>query len=288
MRIFKHWDGPDPGGTPGRVFTASIGQEKLTRAGAYLDHLRIGLKGDIATAAVAIEAFADVLSEYDVWVGSDLRIKADGNDLCALMALYFKQLPVLGENSHNTGTDVIGGLKVPLQVDVPENLEITHAATRTAVTNVSVETISVSGYWLDANPGRKPIHCVVVTWTSNGSTGDEIKDFRLPPIGRLVGMILAMPAASDFTDANFDISAQRVKLLKDSTAVAELNTLGDAEGLEEVNFVSLSIYGDLLARYKRFDFRPEGFDLKSGTFNLKIDNQDASDALRLLPIIEIE
>ena len=288
MRIFKHWDGPDPGNTPGRVFTASIGQEQMTVAGAFLDHLRIGLKGAVATSAVAIEDFVDVLSEFDLWVGPDLRIKADGNDLCALMSLYYRQMPSLGENSDATGNDFVSGLKVPVQVAADPAKPFTMAATRAAVTNIATETISVTGHWLDANPGRKPIHAVVVTFTSAASTGDEIKDFRIAPVGRLVAMILAMPAASDFTDGNIDISAQRVKLLKDSEAVCELNVLGDAEAIEEVNHVSLSIFGDLLTRYKRFDFRPEGFDLKSGIFNLKLDNQDASDAIRFIPVIEME
>ena len=35
MKISKHWDGPDPGGTPGRVFTSSIGQELMVPGGPF-------------------------------------------------------------------------------------------------------------------------------------------------------------------------------------------------------------------------------------------------------------
>ena len=95
MRIYKHWDGPDPGATPGRVFTASIGQELMVPGGPFLSHLMLGVRGTIATTAIPIEEFIDLISEYDVWVGPELRIKLDGNDLCALSAYYAVVTPLV-------------------------------------------------------------------------------------------------------------------------------------------------------------------------------------------------
>src|SRR3990167_10667016 len=113
MRISKHWDGADPGGTPGRVFTASIGQELMVPGGKFLSHLMLGLRGTIATTAIPIEEFIDTISEYDVWVGPELRIKLDGNDLCALSAYYAGVVPLVLENTDATGSPITTRLKIP-------------------------------------------------------------------------------------------------------------------------------------------------------------------------------
>ena len=288
MRVYKHWDGPDPGGTPGRVFTASIGQETLVQGGAYLDKLAIGLKGAVATAAVVIEDFIDVLSEFDFWVGSELRLKLDGNDCCALSAYFYGQRPALGENTDATGNDFAGGIFLPVQQAHDAAKPFSMAATRAAVTNIATETLSVTGYWLDAAGAGKPIHAVTVTLTSAGATGDDQYNWQLPPTGRLMGLLAAMPAASDFADGNIDVSFQRLKIMRSTSPVAEFNTLADGKPLVETNLVAQSIFADLLGRYKYFDLRPEGINLKDGIYTIKIDNQDASDALRFIPIVEME
>ena len=288
MRIFKHWDGPDPGGTPGRVFTASIGQETLVQGDKYLDHLKLGLKGAVATAAVVIEDFIDAISEFDFWVGSELRLKLDGNDLCALSAAFYGELPVLGENTDATGNDFAGNIKVPVQQDWDPAKPFSMAATRAAVTNIATETLSVTGYWYSSNPGKKAIQAVTVTLTSAGATGDDQYNFQLPPVGKMKKLIAAMPAASDFTDTNIDVSFQRLKIMKSNLPVAEFNTLADSRPVVETNVVSQSIFADLLGRYKIFDIDGEGIDLKDGIYTIKVDNQDASDALRFIAVVELE
>jgi len=287
MRIFKHWDGPDPGATPGRVFTGSIGQEILVPGGAFLSHLMLGLRGTIATTAIPIEEFIDTISEYDVWVGSELRIKLDGNDLCALSAYYAGVVPLVLENTDATGSLIVGGIKLPINTPVSTDKPMSHAATKATQTNVVVETLSVTGYYLENGGSRKPVHAVGITLTSAAATGTDVFNFRLPPVGRLVKLIMAMPAASDFTDTNIDVAFQRVKLVRDGEVVAELNTLGDHRQVLVTNLLTQLPTDDLLSRYKHFDLSDEGFDLKSGVWTLTIDNQDASDALRIIPVIEM-
>ena len=99
---------------------------------------------------------------------------------------------------------------------------------------------------------------------------------------------MAMPAASDFTDTNIDVAFQRVKLIKDGEVLAEFNTLGDHKQMLVTNLLTQLPTDDLISRYKHFDLSDEGFDLKSGVWTITIDNQDASDALRINPVIEIE
>ena len=103
----------------------------------------------------------------------------------------------------------------------------------------------------------------------------------------MVGLILAYPAASDFGEANVSVSANRVEIIRDGEVVGSLNTLASALHTEESEYLTKLPVGDLLHRYKRFDFRPEGFDLKEGVYNLAIDNQDVSDAIRIIPVIEV-
>jgi|SRR3990167_321966 len=288
MRIYKHWDGPDPGATPGRVFTSSIGQELLVSGGAFLSHLMLGLRGTIATTAIPIEEFIDTISEYDVWVGSELRIKLDGNDLCALSAYYAGVVPLVLENTDATGSLIVGGIKLPINAPADNAKPMSHAATKVTQTNVVVETLSVTGYWIDNAGDRKPVHAVVITLTSAGATGTDVFNFRLPPVGKLVKLIMAMPAASDFTDTNIDVAFQRVKLVRDGETVAELNTLGDHQQKLVTNLLTQLPTDDLLSRYKHFNFSDEGFNLKEGVWTITIDNQDASDALRIIPVIEME
>ena len=288
MRIYKHWDGPDPGATPGRVFTASIGQELMVPGGPFLSHLMLGVRGTIATTAIPIEEFIDLISEYDVWVGSELRIKLDGNDLCALSAYYAGVTPLVLENTDATGSLIVGGIKLPINAPADAAKPFSHAATRAAQTNVTVETLSVTGYYINAKGTRKPVHAVVITLTSAAATGTDSFNFRLPPVGRLVKLIMAMPAASDFTDTNIDVAFQRVKLIKDGEVLAEFNTLGDHKQMLVTNLLTQLPTDDLISRYKHFDLSDEGFDLKSGVWTITIDNQDASDALRIIPVIEME
>ncbi|MEK7068407.1 MAG: hypothetical protein AAB964_01175 [Patescibacteria group bacterium] len=288
MRISKHWDGPDPGATPGRVFTASIGQELIVPGGKFLSHLMLGVRGTIATTAIPIEEFIDLISEYDVWVGPELRIKLDGNDLCALSAYHAGVVPLVLENTDATGSLIVGGIKLPIGSPADPAKPFSHAATRAAQTNVTVETLSVTGYYLDNAGNRKPVHAVVITLTSAGSAGTDTFNFRLPPVGRLVRLIMAMPAASDFTDTNIDVAFERVKLIRDGETIAELNTLGDHKQVLVTNLLTQLPTDDLLSRYKHFDFSDEGFDLKNGVWTLTIDNQDATDALRIIPVIEMQ
>ena len=287
MRINRIWDAALPSATPGRVFTGSIGQENVIGQDAFLDHLTLGMSGDVDTGAVVIEAFVDILSLFTLRFGAETRIQMDGNDLVALSAFYYDQLPFIHENTDATGTNVIGGIKIPVQQAVDAAKPFTMSADLAEPANLDTETISVDGYWLSQDYGRKPVHAVLTTLTSAAATGRDQFNFRLTPVGTMIGLIIAIPAASDWAEANVGISVERVEIIKDGEVVGSLNTLASEMHTEESEALTKLPIGDLLHRYKRFDFRPEGFDLKDGVYNLAIDNQDASDAIRIIPVVEM-
>ncbi len=285
MRPSKVYDGSDPGGTPGRVFTASIGQETIVPEGAFLDHVSLGLKGAVASAAVVIETFAGVLAEYSLRVGAETRIQANMRQLCALMALYYKDLPMIWENTDATGNDFIGNVQVPIQAPVDAAKPITHAATYATQTNIATETLAITAYW-DAEAGdRKPIHAVSIGHTTAGSAGYEVMGFRLAPVGKLVGLIIQN--LNEFADGNIDVSVQRVRILVNGQNFGQLNALADATRWVGRSVGVLDPMDDLLREFDCYDLGKSGIDCKDQEVVLSLDVQDASDAITILPIIEM-
>lgn len=285
MKTTKVWDGTDPGGTPGRVFTASIPQETIIPEGKVLTHLTMGIKGAVSTAAVAVEAFAGVLSEYVVKVGSENRIILNAQDLCALMAAYYGQMPLIGENTDNTGNDFIGGIKIPVYAATDVNKPFTHQATRTAVTNIGTETLAVSANWSDTDMGRKPVHAVKVPYTTSAATGYDTPAFRIAPVGRLRYLIIKQ--ANGFDDGNIDVSVQRVRLLANGQLYSQYNVLADFTPVIDVDVVTPRPIADLLRLYTVLDLGPDGVDAKGQELNIQLDNEDASDAVSIIPVLEI-
>lgn len=285
MRASKVWDGTDPGATPGRVFTASIPQETIIPEGVELTHMKLALKGAISSAAVAVESFAGVLSEYVLRVGAENRIILNLRDMIALQAFYFKTLPTIGENTDNTGNDFIGGVTLPVFAKVEQNKPLSHSAARTAVTNVGTETLAATAYFEDKPTGKKPIHAVAVPYTTAAATGYDTPAFRIAPVGTLIGLIIQQ--ANHFADGNIDVSVQRVRLLADGQVHSQFNALTDHTTIAAVDHVTPSPMGDLLRDYSIFDLRESGIDAKAQELTLQLDVEDASDAIRIIPVMEL-
>jgi len=285
MKTSKIWDGTDPGATPGRVFTASIGQELIIPEGGNLNYLKLGLKGAVSTAAVVVETFAPVLSEYVVRIGAETRIQMDGQDLVALMMAYFNQRPKIGENTDGTGNDFLGGVKVPIFAPVSNDKPITHAATRTAVTNISTETISVTGYWDKDGNGNKPVHAVKIALTTAAAAGYQELSARIAPVGTLKGLLVKQ--ANDFADGNIDVSIQRLRIKANGVVHSAFNSLGDGSTLADIDYVTPSPIAGLLAPYAYFNLGPTGIDAKGQELTVEFDVEDVSDAVVFIPILDI-
>ncbi len=284
-KVSKVWDGTDPGATPGRVFTASIGQETIIQNGKELSYLKLGMKGAVSTAAVAVETFAGLLSEYVLRIGAQERIVMNMQDLCALMVFYYGQLPVIGENTDATGNDYIGGVKVPVYSPVDNNTPVTHAATFATQTNIGTGTLAVSAYWDTGETNRKPIHAIKISHTTAGSAGIETLGFRIAPVGKLIGLMIKQ--ANDFDDGNIDVSVQRVRLLEDGQVHSQFNCLTDRMAFQNIDFVTPNPLADLIRTYTMLDLRPSGIDAKAKEITIQIDVEDVSDAISIIPILEM-
>lgn len=285
MKVFPIWDSAVGAATPGRVFTASIAQESIPKTGTRLDYLKMGVKGAVSSSAVVIETFAGLISPFTLRKGAENRIILALDELCALMAFYYGELPNIGENTDATGNDFIGGLKIPVYDNFDDNQQFLVQADRVAVSNIATETVALTGYADTGVEGKAPVHAVRIPHTTSGSAGLETFGSSIPPVGKLLGIILKMP--NGFADGNIDVSLQKVKLYEDGQEVAGINSLADVTIPGGVDFVTPSPMADLLRQFVFMDLRGAGFDTKAKRYTLAWDVQDVSDAIVIIPVFEV-
>ena len=286
MRVSKIWDGTDPGATPGRAFTADIGQEEIIQQGKFLQFLKLGWKGAITTGAVAVEAAAACFSEFVLRVGGQERIVLNLNELVALMSAYYNKPPLIGENSDNTGEVFIGGVKLPLGISTDPNKPITISAGFTTVSNVGTQTLAISGYWSEAAMVQKAIHAVRIALTSAAAAGYQELSSRIAPLGKLRYIIVKN--TTGFGDGNVDVSIQRLRLKIDGQLHCQWNSLADFTptvfGDNVLPLPTFTLGKDFLI----FDCGEDGIDVKGQEGVIEFDVQDVSDAVVFIPVIEME
>lgn len=285
MRISKVWDAADGSATPGRVFTASIAQEVIPALGTQLDYLKMGVKGAVSTAAVVIETFAGLISTFTLRKGAANRIVLALDELCALSVFHFGNQVAIGENTDATGNNFIGDIRIPVYDKFEQTNQFLVQADRAAQTNIATETVSLSSYADTGATAQKPVHAVRIAHTTSGTAGIEQLQSRIPAVGILRGLIIKVP--NGFTDANIDTSIQRVKIYDDTQVVAEFNDLGDAETLCELDYVTPSPRADLLRQFRVFRLGELGLDATKGTLSVAFDVQDVSDAIVMIPVLDI-
>lgn len=284
-KIAKVWDAADGSGTPGRVFTASIAQEVIPAMGKKLDFLKMGVKGAVSTAAVVIETFAGLISPFTLRKGAANRIVLALDELCALSVYYYKNFVAIGENTDNTGNDFLGNIKIPVNDDFDPANQFLISADRVAQTNIATETVSLTSYADSVEGARKPVHAVRIQHTTSGTAGIEQMQSKIPAVGMLRAIILKVP--NGFADGNIDTSVQRLKIYDDMQVVAEFNDLGDAENYSILDYVTPSPQADLFRQFRVFNFGDIGLDASKGTLSYAFDVQDVSDAIVIIPVLDI-
>lgn len=284
MRYDSIYEVAESSATPGRVFTASIADEQIIPKDKYLDHMLLAVKGAVSTAAVAIETFAGLLSEYKFNAGSETRIQLTLRQLAALSAWFYKQVPFMWENTDNTGNDFLFGIKIPVQETTDVSRPLSHAATRTAVTNIGTETIALYAGYYTGSMSRKPIHAVKIDYTTPGATGLTNLGVKIPPIGKLIGLI--WQSATPVADGTIIESIARVQIIVDGVVHTRLSS-ATHKGLGVPATVGvLDPIDDLFKVFCSADFRDEPIDLVGKTVELKLDVQETSAAVAIIPIIE--
>lgn len=285
MRIAKVWDAADGSATPGRVFTGSIAQEVIPALGTQLDFLKLGVKGAVSTAAVVIETFAGLISPFTLRKGAANRIVLNLDELCALSAFYYKNKIAIGENTDNTGNDFLGNIMIPVNDKFDAANQFLVQADRVAQTNIATETVGLTSYADVESTPRPPVHAVRIAHTTSGTAGIEQMQSRIPAVGMLKGLIIKVP--NGFADGNIDTSIQRVKIYDDMQVIAEFNDLTDAETLVDTDYVTPTPECDLMRQFRVFRFGDKGIDASKGTISVAFDVQDVSDAIVMIPVMDI-
>lgn len=277
------FQGADPGGNLGGTFTASLAERELIPKGEYLHELTIGLKGDTATAAVTMDTFLGILNPFIFKVGQETRIQLRGRDLLALNMFLYGSVPLFWSADTTNDDAKILGLKIPIWEKIDPGQNYSWSATRVAQTNVSGEVLELAARWSDKTLRDRPIYAVEQPFTTAAATGRTNLNIQLPKVGDLIGLILFNTnAPTNTADAS---SVQRVQLYMNGKRSSQFNvgTSGWIKGFNQENQALLM--QDAYNQYMFMDFQEDPIDAVANNIEIEVDVEDASDAVRLIPVM---
>lgn len=277
-------DGTNPGANLGAAFAANIGATQIVPKGAFLDHLKIGLSGAVATAPVTISTLLLALSQFTFKAGQETRIQLSGLDLLALHAATYEDLPFAWQNTDNTGFTFVLGLKVPIYEKIDSTLTYTYAANYTAQTNLTSVQLTVQAVYLNTPKQNAPIIAVPVPFTTPGSTGSTAVGATLQNLGKMIGLLLYNTTAPSDAAVKYDI--QRLTLVEGGKQTSVLLP-ASAEPLTGIQGYQISDnYGKALQPYAYWNFEDEPYDVNSSFMQFVADVETTAEATRLIPIIQ--
>lgn len=278
------FQGADPGGNLGGAFTASLAERELVTKGGYLHELTLGMKADTATAAVTLPTFLDTLNPFVFKVGQETRIQLRGRDILALNMFLYGSVPLFWSADSVSDDAKILGLKIPIWEKIDPNKSYSWGATRVGQTNVSGEVLELAARWSEKILNPNPIYAVEQPFTTAAATGRTNLNIQIPKLGNLIGLILFNTnAPTNTVDAS---SVQRIQLYLNGVRSSQFNvgTQGWVKGFNQENQALLM--QDVFSNYMFIDLRDDPIDTKSNNVEIEVDVEDASDAVRLIPIIE--
>jgi hypothetical protein len=246
-------------------------------------------------------------------VANEPRIVLQGRDAFALSTAWYNKSPAYNEGATGT-TDTVFGVRIPLNIKVQPKELYSYSITRTAVTNISLEVVSAGLYSLDHPPlgFANNVGATVVPKTQGGTglTGPDVGRFdirqitatlpgatgftqlvpKLPKIGLLRGLLVFSTTVP--TNAAVTASIQRLQLSLPTynpvdATWAELQTAF----LDNIDFTRADatalVTRQILQNYGWVELRDTPIDLVSNDLAVNVDAEVASDAVRLIPVIEI-
>lgn len=276
-------DGANPGGNLGQSFAANINSTQLAPKGKFLDYLIIGLKGAVSIAPVTVTTALAAISQFTFKAGQETRIQLNGRDLVALMSAFYKTLPLAWQNTDNTGTTYVLGIKVPIQETIDNNISYTYSFNYTAQTNFATPVLSMTAVYKESDGGKKPILAVPVAYTTPAATGTTSVNSRLTNLGNMAGLLIFNTTAP--TDAGDVYDIQRVQLVENGKQTSLL-TGANVDPLPGIHgYADATKFGNVLQPYQYFDFSDEQVNVKDGYVEFIVDVETVSEATRLIPII---
>lgn len=277
-------DGAEPGANLGTGFTTSISERNIIPKDKFLDHMLLSVRGAVSTAAVAIETFSGLLAPLTIKAGQETRIQLRLRDLVALQAWFYGETPELWENTDNTGQDFVFGVKIPIQETINADQVYSYSATRVAQTNIASEELALVGAYMSENKGKKPIIATELQYTTAAATGITQIGVQVPPVGKVLGLIVFNTSIP--TDSASTFSIQRLQVLLNGAISSKLPMSVGKRLTSGVSDGTLSPINDMLKPYSFFDFREEPIDAVANAVTFAVDVQATSEAVRIIAVLE--
>ncbi len=279
-----------PGANTGEAFTASIANRPLIPQvdENYWDSLSLSLFGQGAVAIVTLENFLNLCNPF-VFNANEPRIVMRGRDLFALSMAWYSGVPFAFEGAA-AAQDKVFGIRIPLWVKVKPTEQYSWQATRVAVTNISAETLGLSVLWKTGVPATGRIDAREIPFTTPAATGITQVVPKLPKIGKLLGLLVFATTAPTSAAQTSDVQTlylQGLKRVLVSANWADLQATFDQYFEETSGLGTVTVLQRLLTNYGFLDLRDEPIDLVNDDVAISIDAEVASEAVRLVPIIEV-
>lgn len=277
------YQGTDPGANVGGSFTASLSARPLVTKKGYLDSFYIGLKAATATAPVTMPTFLALLQPFTFMAGQEMRINLQGQDLFALNMFMYGSIPYFFSADTTADDTKIFGIRVPVWEKIDPSVTYSWAATRVAQTNVSSEVFELAAQWHDTVLHPHPIIAVTLSVTLPGATGRSNLNLVIPQVGDLIGLLVFNATVPSETADK--ASVQRLQIYINGNRASQFNqgTRGWINNFNQdyQDGLAQAVY----AQYMFIDLRDEPIDAKNNLIGIEVDVENASDAIRIIPIL---
>ncbi len=284
------FDGAVPGANLGGSFAASIQNLPVTPQPGenYLESLLLSFKADDATAVVSLAAFLDLVNPLQFNAGAPLT-QIRGRDAFALSTAWYGIVPRYREGAIGED-DKVAGIKVPVWAKTKPAEAWSFFITRVAVTNLSGEVLRLTGDFLEKAPNTGRLDIRQIPVTTPAALGITQLVPKLPKTGRLLGLLVFSTSVPSFTVDTASI--ERLFIDGAKTRYCDLHWQDLSAGLlyrpdslasagtQSPGVVALDNYGFA-------DFRDDPIDLVAEDIAINADVGVVSEAVRLLPIIEV-
>jgi hypothetical protein len=260
-------------------FTSSIDDTRIETV-KNLINLHLSIQGAMtAASAVGPETFVDVINPFELKVGAVPKIRLTGLELLAFNMLFLKRDPVMMRAGATTNDITrINDLVIPVNYAAPIPV-LYYNITRTAVSGVGSERLTLVAELSDAAPAERPIQALKYSYTPP-ATGSMYKALERVLAGDLEAILLySTTVPSDSADTSTIDSVELYVGGDLVTRTREMHIYRPRPYIEDADGTPTA---RILNKWMLLDFRPEPIPAGS---SIRLDIQsDDTNAIRIIPI----
>ncbi len=250
--------------------------------------MSLSIFGQGAVAIVTLENFLGLVNPF-VFNAQEPRIVMRGRDLFALSMAWYSGVPFFFEGAA-AAQDKVFGIRIPLWVKPKSTEQYSWQATRAAVTNITVEQLGLTLLTRVNAPATGRIDAREIPFTTPAAAGITQIVPKLPKLGKLLGLLVFVTTAPTSSAQTSDVQSLTIDGLKHrlaSATWADLQSTFDQYFEETSGLGTVTVLQRNLTNYGFLDLRDEPIDLIGDDVAVSIDSEVVSEAVRLVPIIEV-